>query len=372
MNIIIDGRFVTKNMAGSGYYSYNLIRSLLSKGLNENFYIFILKNSIDLFYPLINKKTKFLTSSIFFSNHPWEEIWENFYLPIKLKTIKYDIFHIPHYNVPLLWQDKFIITIHDLIPFIYPETYPLKFRMYVQFRIKKAIKKASKIIAISETTKNDLIQILKVHEDKIAVIYPGCNILNIKNETPKQYEKYDIKCRYILSVGTIEPRKNHIRLIKAFELLKKEYKEEIKLVIVGQKGWLYQNIMKEIETNKDIIYLGYLTKEELLIFYQKASVFIYPSLYEGFGLPLLEAMKCGVPIISSHLDVIKEVVDDAAILINPEKIEEIKEAMYKILTCQNIKDKLVAKGLERVKKFSWKKTAQETLKVYNELVFQKL
>lgn len=371
MNIVIDGRAIKKNMAGIGQYSHNLIKSLLKEKEKENISLFLFKESI---FKYCFSKVEILPISFFFDNHPFEEIWESFYLPFKLKKLKCDIFHVLHYNIPLITPlitpCKIIVNIPDLIPFLLPQTYPYKFRMYVQYRIRQAVKKASKIITISHTTKQDLINILKVPQEKISVIYGGCNFLHLKNKNTsfKYLEKYGIKNRYILFVGTLEPRKNIKILIYAFNTLIKEYKEKINLVIVGQKGWLCKEIIKKIKINRNIVYPGYIPLEDLLTLYQNASLFVYPSLYEGFGFPVLEAMACRIPVIVSSKGALPEIVKDAAWKINPYNYKEIKDAMYELLINNTLREEYIKKGLERIKSFSWEKAAKNTLKIYKEVI----
>ena len=234
-----------------------------------------------------------------------------------------------------------------------------------------------KIIAISENTKNDLINLYRIAPERIKVIYVAADEVYRPMENPERTahirQKYTLPDRFILFVGVIEPRKNIVRLIKAYNQIKGKIQQ--KLIIVGKKGWLYEDVFKTVDRlslNQDVNFLGYVPKEDLAFLYTACDLFIYPSLYEGFGLPPLEAMACGAPVISSNTSSLPEVVGDAGILVTPTSTEELSAAMYKVLTDENLRNEMKLKGLERAKLFSWKKTAQETIKIYEEIYKEKI
>jgi glycosyltransferase involved in cell wall biosynthesis len=227
------------------------------------------------------------------------------------------------------------------------------------------------IIADSQNTKNDCIKYLGIPEEKIKVIYLAPDSIyqpiNNKQEIREQVcKKYNIEFPFILYTGTLEKRKNIPILIKAFYKLKKMGISH-KLLIVGKKGWKYDDIFKTIKTlnlQKDIMFTGYVPKEDLVKFYNLADLFVYPSLYEGFGLPPLEAMACGCPVITSNTSSLPEVVKDAGIMFNPYCVDELVKIMYEVLIDESLRIELSRKGLERAKLFNWRKTAEETWKVY--------
>jgi glycosyltransferase involved in cell wall biosynthesis len=235
--------------------------------------------------------------------------------------------------------------------------------------------RADKIIAVSQSTKDDLITLYGIDSKKIKVIYSGVNeqfrqIKKLKSTTPQLIrlkKRYNLPAKFILYFGTIEPRKNLIALIKAFELLRKKY--SIGLVLAGAKGWLYQDIFKaarESKYSRDIIFTGFIEERDKPYLYNLAEVFVYPSFFEGFGFPPLEAMACGVPTIVSVSSSLPEVIGQSALTVNPYHIDEITWAMEAILTNGDLRDWFVQKGLKQAKKFSWQKCAQETLRVLAE------
>lgn len=368
MNIAIDARFLKGVRTGVGKYTHNLIHSIIRIGSNENFLLFV--NDIPEKIQLHNVSFKKLQITI--ESHPQNEIWENVILPIYLRKNKIDVFHSPAFFLPLfLPGTKKIVTIHDLAVFRHPESFPYKFAKYFQFIVKTAVKNADRIIADSETVKLELMNILAVKGYKITVVYVGVDEGLVVNEREINSfrQTSGLTNGFILFAGTIEPRKNLVNLIKAFSILKERGFKQ-KLVIAGKRGWLYENIIEEARNcrySDDIIFTGYVSDEELRHHYSSCDVFVYPSLYEGFGLPPLEAMACGAPVVVSDIPVFREVLGDSAFFVQAESPAPIADGVEKILTDAKLREKLIIAGREQVKRYSWEKTAIETLRVYKEV-----
>jgi len=311
-----------------------------------------------------------------------------------LDNSKLDVFHSPAYTLPLAYRGKSVVTVHDLAIYKNPEWFPREGLMGQRFSTKtlvpKSLGKAEKIIAVSEHTKKDIVEIFKIKPEKIDVIYEGVEFRNLpsKKEAVCGLEakicfedikaKYGLKDGYVLFLGTIEPRKNIINLVRAFRtvaLENKKFGEKYQLVLAGAKGWKHEKIYKEIESSnkklgsKGIIkYIGYVPGKEKFFLMEYASCFVFPSLYEGFGLPVLEAMSLGVPTITSKISSLPEITGDAALLVDPHKEEEIALVLEKVLTDKNLQKNLSAKGVTQAKKFSWEKCAKETFEVYKKAV----
>jgi len=239
--------------------------------------------------------------------------------------------------------------------------------------IRAATLRADKVLVDSYSVKNELMDRLKVPEEKIHVVplgvSPGYRVVDNRNLIKSVKEKYGIKKDYILQVGNIEPRKNLPRLFNAFSLVKEKTNNSYQLVNVGKKGWLYKEIFEMLNKyglQEDIIFTEYVPEEDLVLLYNGAELLAYPSLYEGFGLPILEAMSCGTPVITSNVSSMPEVAGKAALLIDPLNGEEIAWAIHKVLTDTELKNRLKNSGLERTAFFSWEKTARQTLEVYQE------
>jgi len=277
-----------------------------------------------------------------------------------------DIYFNPHFFIaPVSLKCKKIITFHDLSFEHYPEFFSWRKRAWQKFLMntKQEAEQADKIIAVSESTKQDLINIYGIEKEKIEVIYSG-----VGEQFKNISLKYGLPEKFILFFGTIEPRKNIIGLIKAFEILKQNrlIPSELKLVIAGTKGWLYQDIFKTAQQSKhrkDIVFTGFIEEQDKPYLYNLAELFVFPSFFEGFGFPPLEAMACQIPTIVSGNSSLPEVVGPGALIIDPFNIDEIAWAMETVLIDRDLRKKLIKKGLVQAKKFSWEKCAQKTLKV---------
>lgn len=285
-----------------------------------------------------------------------------------------DVFFSPHFlPIGLSKNCKRVVTFHDLSFVWHPEFFSLRKR-YWHFlaNIKKQAKNADKIIAISNSTKQDLIDFCDIKEDKIKVIYSGVSgqFRPINKNDPKMKttkEKYNLPENFILYLGTVEPRKNIAGIIEAFELIKKNKMSscgDLKLVIAGGLGWLYKDILKMAKNSQfkdDIVFAGPVASGDRVYLYNLAEIFVFPSFFEGFGFPPLEAMACGVPVITSNCSSLPEVAGDGALMADPYRPEEIAIAAREIFNDEKLRNLLIQKGFEQSSKFSWEKCARETL-----------
>lgn len=281
---------------------------------------------------------------------------------------KVDVYFNPHFFIsPLSSQCRKVITFHDLSFEHYPYFFPWRKRAWQKLmNTRQEAQQADRIIAVSQSTKDDLVRLYGIKPSKVKVVYSGVGnqFKPINNQSDYIKNKYHLPDKFILYFGTIEPRKNLIGLIKAFELLKK--KHDTKLVIAGVKGWLYQDVFKVVNDSKqkkDIFFTGFIEDQDKPYLYNLAELFVYPSFFEGFGFPPLEAMACGVPTITSSNSSLPEIVGQAGIMIDPYNIDELAWAMESVLTNNDLRKGLIKKGIERAKKFSWQKSAQQTLDV---------
>ncbi|MEW6407150.1 MAG: glycosyltransferase family 1 protein [Patescibacteria group bacterium] len=276
-----------------------------------------------------------------------------------------DLLHVPHFNIPLNYKGKLVVTIHDIIYLFGNKFLPRNF--YANFMIKNCLCRANKIIVVSRNTKNDLKKYFPDSEtSKIEIIYEAsrpvfCKINNQEILTQTK-NKYNLPNKFILYVGSIREHKNLKTLINAYMRIKNRVDEA--LILVGRLDKREKQILNLIKKN-NIIYVGEVPEKDLVSIYNLASLFVMPSLYEGFGLPILEAMSCGVPVVSSRAASLPEVVGDAGMLVNPKNSEAFSEAIYSILCNNQLRDNLIKLGFEQVKKFSWRTCAEKTLEVYN-------
>lgn len=367
---------------GIGEYAYNLLNELFEIDRQNEYYLFYNShkdieqnipkyNYINVHYCKFTHPNKLLNLSLKFFKYP--KIDQLIY---KQQKVKIDLFILPNINFYAFSKGvKTILTIHDLSFKRFPEFFSLKRRLWHWIiNPKKLCQKANQIIAVSRSTKRDLADLYKIDEEKIQVIHSGISPIIKKQEKLAMESiksKYNLPDKFILFLGTIEPRKNVIGVIKAFEGVKKIARDfsdlkDCHLVIVGPRGWKNRGIFKAIETSKfknQIKYLGYIPIEEKSAFYSLADVFIYPSFYEGFGFPPLEAIKCETPVITSYNSSLAEVAGDYSILVNPYDIREIKQAILQIFQSAEIGKTLIKKGREINDKFNWQKTANEVLEL---------
>lgn len=302
--------------------------------------------------------------------YPWAWVQTRFGYEINFSLP--DVCWMPFQQVPFLAdkKTKIVITVHDLAFKYFPQHFPWKDRMKLDFFTETAIKRANGIIAVSEATKKDILKFYpKTPENKIKVIYHGVDrekfAKKYSNQKAKKLlEKYGIKKQYLLYVGAIQPRKGLVDLVKAFENLKKSYQKDLQLVLVGSPAWKSKGILEKIEQSafkKDIILTGKIDFENLPIFYQQADIFVFPSLYEGFGIPILEAWASETPVLVADNSSLKEIGEEAVLKFKTGKIQDLTEKMNNLLKCDTMRMELINKGKKRVESFSWEKTARETL-----------
>lgn len=309
-----------------------------------------------------------------------KKLWTQIALPahLFLERQKPDVFFSPAHYAPRFSPVPTVVSIMDLAFFHFPELFTKKDLNQLKSWTGYSIKKAKKIITISQASKDDIIRLYGIEPDKIAVIYPG--IKQTASLTPHIYPmnelktKYNISDNFLLFVGTLQPRKNIVRIIEAFAMLKKRKTEndeqDLQLVIIGRRGWHYDEILAapaKYGLKDSVKFLDFVPDEDLVLFYQHAQVFVWPSLYEGFGLPVLEAMKFGCPVITSNVSSLPEAGGDAALYVDPENVEEIKNAIEKVMTDTKLREEMIAKGKKQVGKFSWEKAARETLQIVEEV-----
>ncbi|MFA4996278.1 MAG: glycosyltransferase family 1 protein [Patescibacteria group bacterium] len=301
---------------------------------------------------------------------PFPRLWNKFRLPLALMRDRPEKFLQVTNAIPAFSPQKTAVFIHDLAFKFFPKAYSPYELMLQEAAIKVALNKAARIIFSSEANKKDFLKFHTFPEEKINVV-PLAFDSNIYKKISKPKQILKVNSPYLIFVGRLEKRKNIINIIEAFVEFKKKSKTDHKLVLVGKKGYGYDEIEAKINENKnfkkDIITTGYMSDQKLANLYALSDGLIFPSLYEGFGLPILEAMACGIPVITSNIPTSKEVAGDAAILVNPENVSEISEAINSIVFDKKIKQNLISKGKIQIKRFSWNKTAKNILKILEEI-----
>ena len=377
MRVAIDGKRYYLNSSGLGRYSRSLIDQLISIGDEENLEIILYRPKGKVkFEPNSQSHLTEITADYFFPGHIGNAIWRFTKLPSLINNSGYDLFHGPSHVLPGKLKCPSVVTMLDLIFIRYPNYFKAWDRNYYRNSFKKSAQLADHIISISEATKADLINFLGIKEDKISVIYPGFDAVFSKLRQQKLDEikiKFKLPGDYILYVGNIEPRKNILKLAQAFNSLQESsyIDKDVHLLIVGQMGWYYKEIIDGIDSlsSRDKIKLvGPVYGEDLAGFYQLASIMAYPSMFEGFGYPVLEAMRLGTPVLTSNISSMPEAGGNAAHYVNPESLDEIKDGLCKLLNDKTYREKLAVKGTRHAAGFNTMRMTQETLEVYRKLI----
>jgi len=378
MKIGIDARFAVCKRRGIGNYSLKLILNLAEIDSENQYILYVDRDDVEKVLP---NKPNFCIKKLTPANYLF---WEQVLLPQQAKKDSLDILHCLGNTAPIKISHR-IKLVSSIMDVMYlkdyselPQSYSLYQklgRIYRKIVVPLTISRLSKVITISGFSKLDIMHHLKALRDEdVAVTYLAANewFVPCKNETAFESlkKKYNINADFIFTLGATDPRKNTERIIRTFLELKSEKAITEQLVIAGLPNWkntLFYKMIIESDVKHDIIFLDFVTEDDLVCLYNYAKVFLYPSLYEGFGLPPLEAMSCGVPVITSNSTSIPEIVGDAAILINPHDNEELKDALLLMLRDEKVRSDNIERGFRQVKKFSWRRMAAETLEIYKSL-----
>lgn len=370
MKIGIDCRIFSSNFTGIGRYTHELVNELIKindkKGLNHSFVLFFNQPEYK------NYKTKNPHIKKILVNAKHYSFAEQIKFLRLLNKEKLDITYFPHFNIPIFYKRPYIVTIHDLTLSFFPGKKMTKFyhRLAYHVTIKNAVKKAKHIIAVSKNTKKDLIKHLQVPSEKIQVIYNGISdsfkpITN-PSQLQKTLKKYNITKKFFLYTGVWRNHKNLVNLIKAFEIIKNTHKLNLQLVITGKSDPSYPEVKSSANNSNvknDIIFTGLVSEKDLINLYNEANIYVFPSLYEGFGFPPLEAMKCGTPVAASFSSSIPEICGKKnAIFFDPYNINDIADKIAMLYKNTKLKKYLIEKGIKHAAKFSWEKMAQKTFR----------
>ncbi|MEW6102605.1 MAG: glycosyltransferase family 1 protein [bacterium] len=361
--IAISAIHFHKNPTGLAVYTYELLCELLKA--KSNFDISVYSNSYDL-YRLYPDKVVFVkplvSLDLGFNRNLIRLIWEQTLLPYKARNAS--LLYSPIPEGVLKFNKKQVITIHDVLPLKYPEIYP-RMKYYFRYVLPILLRSSSTIICVSSNTKNDIIEYYKIKDKPIYVVHNG---INLQRFYPRK-EKRIIYEKYLFYLGDMRPYKNLEMAIRAFVILGLK---DIKFIIGGRKDSKFypkiEKMVNDLSLNDRVIFLDYVPSDLLPYLYSEASAFLFPSFYEGFGFPPLEAMACGCPVIVSNAASLPEVCGDAAYYVDPYNPEDIAKGIYKVLTDKDLQNSLRQKGLQRAKMFSWEKTAGEILNVFGDIL----
>jgi glycosyltransferase involved in cell wall biosynthesis len=385
MKIGIDGsRAFIKQRTGIEEYSYQVIKNLRNKLDGHQVVLYVRKNQLVDFDLPNNWKIKIID---------WSRLWTQAGLSLEMLRRPVDALFVPAHTVPWIHPKKTIVTVHGLEYEVLPQAYSFWERVYMRFSIRNSCRWAKTIVSVSQNTKQDLIKLYGVSEDKIRVVYEGYaadakspvstqtnalssrggQISNFESNHNFEIKKLEIQSKfnppaggqnykpYLLFIGRLEERKNIIGIVKAFEILKEKYHIEHKLVLAGRGGHGFKNIEEMINDSKyaeDIIQLGFVPDENKFELIAQADIFLFPTFYEGFGIPILEAQSVGVPVVTSSVSSMPEVAGESAILVDPRRPDRIASGVQGLLSNKSLRDAIIEKGHVNARRFSWDDCAQ--------------
>jgi glycosyltransferase involved in cell wall biosynthesis len=368
MRIAIDARKL--HDYGIGTYVRNLIAQLAREG-DDHTYVLVCRERDAAFVRSLGPRFEALVEGA--NNYSLREL---FSVPWGLSRARADLFHAPHYVVSPLTRCPTIVTIHDCIHLRFPQYLPnRRAYLYARAMMLIAARHARRILTVSQASKDDILRYLKVPASKVEVIYNALDerlaAVPTEEEISRVRERFQLRAPFILYTGNIKPHKNVDRLIEAFAILRRHRAGELKLLIIGDDISKYPNLRRLIhrfQLHQHVRFLGFVPDATLRVLYRLAAAFVFPSLYEGFGLPPLEAMASGAPVITSNVSSLPEVVGDAALLIDPMVPADIADAMQRVLDDPALRAELIRRGCERVKAFSWERSIARTREVYAEVL----
>ena len=305
-------------------------------------------------------------------NYSIAEQWK---IPLAVRREGVTLFHAPHYVLPMLVSCKSIVTIHDCIHLMFPQYLPSRAAFhYANTSIRIAARRAARVLTVSESSKRDILRFVDIEPGKIDVIHNACDerfgIEPREEDVVRVRERFQLNDEFVLYAGNVKPHKNLERLIEAFHLVRDRGLDHLKLVLIGDDISRYVALRRAVhrhQLHKYVRFLGYLPEQTLAVMYRLAAVFVFPSLYEGFGLPPLEAMASGTPVVTSNVSSLPEVTGDAAVLVDPYDPKAIADGMYRVLTDESLRREMRRKGLERARHFSWEQSARRVRDIYGQV-----
>lgn len=365
--------------AGTGRHAVELIRHLAGIDDKNHYFIFLSPGQMERLRDIDGKKNfNWFVIPTQFQNFLTGTVWNVVVLAKKLRAHRIDLVHFLEINRCILPRYcPILITVHGLIALRVKSKDGYLRGFYHKHIIPMSLRRADHLIAVSENTKSDIVQLLHIPESRISVVPNGCTDWASMNDLGSTAEKINESLKlvpYILFVSRLEhPNKNHVNLLRAFKALLRETGQSLKLVLVGERGWRFETIDKSISDlgiREDVMLTGFVSDTELRGLYSRAKAFVMPSLYEGFGIPVIEAMSLGIPVACSNTSSLREIAGDAALFFDPTNVDEIMQSLKTVLWDDNVRISLIVKGQKRAEGYSWPSIAMKTVRLYSEIVSQ--
>jgi glycosyltransferase involved in cell wall biosynthesis len=365
-----DATTLVGRISGVGYYTRRLLQSL-SAGVGGD--------AIERVLVLSNRHVPVPPAGPLQiyegARFPIRSLWMQLHLPLLLRKLKPDVMHFTNYLAPLVGDTRYVVSFHDMTLLLFPHLHTLKKRLLTASLIPRVARRASLILTPSQASRDDAVRLLGIDPGRVRIIpYAAPDDFRPAAEGPEALAEYGIHPPYLLYVGTLEPRKNLPRALRAFARIAASY-PDCRFVLVGQRGWSYDDVLRESarpELRARVLLPGYVAEAHLPLLYTHAAAFVYPSLYEGFGFPVVEAMACGTPVITSRSSSLAEIAEGAALVVDPLDEDALMEAMAAVLADAGLRADLRARGLARVAQYSWEQTARLTVQAYCEAYSEKV
>ena len=376
MRIGIDFTAGVNQRGGIGRYTRELFTALVHQDTKDEFVLYYSHPRGKNPGPQMPERTNVTERPLGISDRWLSALWFRLRvpIPIDLVTGPVDIFHFPNFVLPPVRGGKTVVTVHDLSFLLHPECADEGLRAYLERAVPSAVRNADFVVVDSANTQNELICLLDADPKRVEVVYPAVDdhFYPITDEALLEAtrKQYSLNYPFLLNVSVIEPRKNMPRLLQAFARLKREMNIPHRMVFVGGLGWMYESVFQTVEDlglTDQVVFLGYVPDEDLAPIYNLADLFVYPSIYEGFGIPPLEAMACGTPVVASNSSSLPEAIGDAGIMVRPTDVDAIADAIHRVLSNPGLHADLSRRGLEQAKKFTWQASAEQVLSIYRRI-----
>ena len=377
MRIAIDYTPAINQTAGIGRYTRSLVQALADIDAENEYVLFYAYSGREKPPWRFADRPNFVEKAASVSDRTLAILWHRLRLPLPINLLvgNVAIYHATDFVLPPLRRTSGIVTVHDLSFILFPDHADSGLVTYLERAVPPSIRRAQLVLADSENTRNDIICLLDAEPESVEVLYAGVDrrfvVIDDEEYLDTVRQRHGLAWPFVLSVGTIERRKNLSRLVQAYGRLRSRREALPKLLIVGRRGWLYEDVFEavaDLALEDEVIFLGYVPEADLPALYNLAEVFVYPSLYEGFGLPPLEAMACGTPVVAANTSSLPEVLGDACLSVSPTDIDGLADAIDRVLSDTELRRSLRQKGLARAMRFTWEAAAQRLLELYRSAV----
>jgi glycosyltransferase involved in cell wall biosynthesis len=377
MRIGIDYTAAVRQGAGIGRYTRHLVDALTQIDVENQYVLLVARGRIRQPCPwleVVARRRHVRVVTLPLSDRTMAVLWHRLRLPLWPEWFcgALDVFHSPDFTLPPVFRARTALTVHDLSFVRVPQSADPALRSYLLRVVPASVRRADVVLADSQSTRSDVIECMGADPARVEVVYPGVEprFRPLEDAHALQAVRNGLPDRFMLGLGTLQPRKNYERLIEAYGMARRKVGSKVKLVIVGGKGWLYESIFRRVEelgVAADVRFTGYVADEDLPALYTLAELFVFPSLYEGFGLPPLEAMACGTPVVTSNVSSLPEVVGDAALMVDALDVPALAEAIQHALSDQDLRGRMTHLGRQQAQRFTWPGAAKKLLDLYGRL-----